>query len=211
MYGSKRVFGSDFFQFKRSDYLANRRGLPEDQRFIGKDFFDCYRFKLYNSPTTRQFDTLRRLARGNNNYCAYIAPLFYQFAEFDRFFSNGQIMENSVEIDCLQFNRGEFSELRYGDDEIHHILFNRRSTHCWFCSKPQRAFINRASYLVNREVSESITFESHLDEILILLVEFQYIGSQYFDGRINQKIRVIRETLYREANIFWFPRFERLT
>jgi hypothetical protein len=199
--------GSDFLQFKRSDYLQNRRGLPNDQRRVDKSYFDCFRFKVYNSQRTRQFETLRKLAKRPNNYCAYIAPLFHTFNEFDTHFARASIMPNSIEIECSQFNAGEFAALRYRNNSNHHILFNGRDNHCWFCSEPKIAKANHAILLKERQSREQIDFISHVDEIFNVLKDMDFPIMDLISETTQQKINIIVDTLYRKANIFWTPKF----
>jgi hypothetical protein len=203
----EKVSGSDFFQFKRSDYLKNRRGLPRSQRQLDKSFFECFRFKVYNSSGSRQFDTLRMLAEKPNNYCAYIAPLFYRYSEFDTFFQNVSIMSNSIQIECSQFNTGEFRSLN-SSTGIHHLLFNDRDRHCWFCSDPIQAVSKPAILMKERAGEVSIDFASHVDEILSVLIELNYRNLRPSrENTTEQKIKIINDILFKENNIIWIPRF----
>lgn len=157
--------GSVFFQFKRSDYLQSRRGLPSDQRRISKSFYPCYRFKVYNSSHTKQFDTLRLLATDKRNHCAYIAPLFHTSREFDEYFSQQSIFRNSVSIELSQFSEGEFRGSRFREGATHHIIFNRKNETCWFCSNPRKITAESAYQLLQRPFQERILLSEYLDDI----------------------------------------------
>lgn len=202
----QNVSGSDFFQFKRSDYLKNRRGLPWDQRQIAPAFFECYRFHIYNTQRTRQFETLRNLAKKAHNYCAYIAPLFYTFDEFDHYFQRHNVMRNAIEIECSQFSKGEFANFRYRYNQSHHLLYNRHEI-CFFCSQPLKTKAKLAISLKERGYKESINFLTHIDEIYSILKQMDYLTTDQTFDTTQQKIQVIFETLYRKTNIIWIPRF----
>ena len=204
-----RPKGSDFFQFKRSDYLSNRRGLPLNQRLIDASFFPCYRFKVYNTNRTKQFDVLRNLARRSYNHCAYIAPAFHTFDEFNTYFAYENIMANSVEIECSQFNSSTFAHIVPGTN--HNILFNLNASDCWVCSDPVKISFNRALFLKEKiyNIQYDLGWTMYLNELIMQLVDSGYeLNEAILKYTPFQKMIYIAHTLQREANIFWIPRFE---
>ncbi|GAC1385486.1 MAG: hypothetical protein NVSMB45_14350 [Ginsengibacter sp.] len=120
---------SEFLQFKRSDFLCWRgKGyLKEPEKSLPKSFFDYYRFKVYNSDDSRQFEKLRQVSLANpNDRAFYVAPYFHTKDEFKRLFAQQRILENSITIDCSQFNDPLFHPPHFdiGLDDSHKIVYN---------------------------------------------------------------------------------------
>jgi len=210
IFKKKSVKGSHFLQFKRSDYLLNKRGLRNPQNIIHKSFFPCYRFKIYNDTGSEQFDTLRKLARRPNNHCAYVAPMFHTYSEFDNYLALKQVVLNSAIIEINQFNIAQFrhSIFTLRPDEVHYLLFHIPDDDCWFCSEPikvkkEKGFALKETFSNSTETR----FEEELSLLIVFLKEVQY---PYFEIRNRffwKKAQLIAQTLYFKHNIIWVPNF----
>lgn len=206
--GNKKTKGSYFLQYKRSDHLHSRRGLRIPQKSIDKGFFPCYRFKVYNSSRTAQFDTLRSLARRKENYCAYVAPLFHTFEEFDSFFSSQTIMQNSVVIELGQFNTGSLASLNVVQGELHHLLFNRQDQHGIFCSDPiEIKKKSGASFRESLIGAQTTSFEEEVKLVASYLLSEEILSSDILQTDLSEISASIMQQLLFQRNILWIPNF----
>ncbi|WP_167618035.1 hypothetical protein [Maribellus sediminis] len=127
----KRCSHSVFFQFKRSHKLHynGRFWLKKPERDLPRSFFDYYRFKVYNSPESQQFEKLRDVSTINPfDRSYYVAPLFHTTASFKKYFYRQEILKNSVLIPCKQFRKSQFNPPKFNinDGKQHYILYNKR-------------------------------------------------------------------------------------
>lgn len=86
---------SEYYQFKRSEHLHQRRGSREIAEGVPVTYLDYYRFKIYNRTTIThlgQFEKLKDLARVfPNDLVCYCAPCFHTELEFHHHFRNQEI------------------------------------------------------------------------------------------------------------------------
>jgi hypothetical protein len=208
---------SEFFQFKRSYCLSWRgRGhLSEPEKSLPKAFFDYYRFKVYNSADSRQFEKLREVSiRNPRNRSYYIAPLFHTNEEFTRLFARQQIIENSVIINCAQFNEGRFLPPYFdiGTDSDHKIIFNEREEGYIF-SDPIRLRLSKGKEIDSASLNgsyDSLNIEQaiiQLNDLLNWCLEDFKALNDTVEPENLKTFRFIYNYFLSNYNIHWIPRF----
>lgn len=90
-------WGMLYIQYKLSEYMT--RSHAREYRYIGADY---YRFTVKTDRTLNgniqhnALCALEKMARGSNGLVFYMAPCFITDADFDQFFREGTVLDNSV-------------------------------------------------------------------------------------------------------------------
>lgn len=204
---------SVYYQFKRSKYYNKKifyslkGGITIDTSIRPK-----YAFNIYNASGSKQFNHLQRLAREPRNKVFYCAPVFHTLRDFNVFFSQKNIMTNSITIDMAQ---QEIQKLRVPLNSSPTVLFDKVDK--FICSDPIKIegnFIDVNQLLEISRQFDSINFTEGIDseisairEIALKEESISYLPERsnniYFDFIEH------REWLLRALNIFWFPILER--
>lgn len=212
---------SEYYQFKRSDYLERRRGSREIEEGVPTSYLDYYRFKIYNRTTTSnlgQFEKLSELANSfPNDLVCYCAPCFHTEFEFHEHFRKRTIISNSVIINCNQFNQPVFQKPKFdiNDGKDHTMVYKLGSTLGYLCSETQEIKIVNAKarfeLIKNQKGEKSLlnTINTLYDEFYLkdeLEAEFQ---KQYTD-KIDERFYLVGIYLLQYYNIIWQPIFREL-
>lgn len=117
----------EFHQYKRSDFLTTL-AASEFKKGLPKSFKPFYRFSLYEEIFSQQFTRLRLLAdMFPQHRVYYVAPKFSRHSEFQDHFWKEEIVDNSVFINCLQFNSARAKKYLKDNSGHHSIVFNKSS------------------------------------------------------------------------------------
>lgn len=216
---------SEYYQFKRSEHLEQRRGSREIAEGVPVRFLDYYRFKIYNRRTTThlgQFEKLRELAqRFPSDLVCYCAPCFHTETEFHYHFRNRNILSNSILIDCRQFNLPAFLPPNFdiNDGLDHYFVYKLSSPLGYLCSEPIEFNVsiakNRKEHFRKNESNKT------LKETINVLYEEFYLkdeiylkgeGPQGFDNKIitdniSKRFYIVGSYLLQYYNIAWQPIF----
>jgi hypothetical protein len=112
-----------FLQFKLSDYLERPNSKEHRDGHIGIPY---YRMHLRSKRNSEQHTLLLDLeAKGESVF--YIAPEFHQTSELNDFYLRKSIISNSA-----AFSPKDIGDIP--DDEEHYVVFERGSSHGFFCS-----------------------------------------------------------------------------
>jgi hypothetical protein len=204
---------SEFVQFKRSDFLCfkGKGYLNDDEKDLPKEFFDYYRFKVYNEDGSRQFEKLKEISTKNpNDRAYYVAPLFHTEEEFRERFSFQTLVDNSVRIDCAQFNEPQFNLPAFDPREKHKIVYNNRGQG-YMLSKTVNLKIEKGVEIKEQLKTNSV-FKSiiELNKILDTCTTDEIGMSKYYNQ--NEPINTfsfIYKFLLSNYNIHWIPQFNR--
>jgi hypothetical protein len=215
---------SEFYQFKRSDHLAQRRGSAEIRAGLPVNFLDYYRFKVYNRTTfttTGQFDKLRQLAAVfNTDLVCYAAPCFHTEWEFHENFRNRTILQNSILIECNQFNNPIFlpPNFNINDGASHYFVFKQTGNPCYLCSEPKNVkSINggqKNDYIkLKKGKEEFLATIKKLYSDFYLEDKLENSSSEIkpiekiFTENAGKQLTIVSEYLFRNYNIIWQPIF----
>lgn len=129
--GSKHRY-SEFYQFKRSKYFdsevfSDLSGKTEIDTSVNPK----HGFNIYNTKSTKQFNTLQKLAKIRKYRVYYCAPMFHTLADFNMYFNSGTIQNNSK---VFNLSQKHFQSAKIALDSNHTVLFDRNTSH--ICSDP---------------------------------------------------------------------------
>ncbi|MFD2943289.1 hypothetical protein [Flavobacterium notoginsengisoli] len=208
---------SEYYQFKRSDYLFGRRGAAEIKSGLTNTYLPYYRFHIYNKASTRggmiypgQFEMLRKLASTfPTDRVYYCAPCFHNEFDFHNYFQNRLILANSIVIDCSQFNQTKFFPPNFDiNDGDEHYMIYKLSTNGYICSQTQEISIQKAEKIL--EYSETRKDGNFLATLNTLYNEIYLndgldnIEKLASENIINQII-LVQSHLIQNYNIIWNP------
>jgi hypothetical protein len=209
---------SEYYQFKRSDYFARRRGKREIAENIPISFLDYYRFEIYNNTDTKylgQFEKLAELARSfPNDLICYCAPCFHTELEFHHYFINKTIISNSVVIPCNQFNQPTFQlpHFNINDGMDHFMVFKPGKREGYLCSEPKEIEVVNA--VLKGEIVRNQKGENTLQQTINTLYEEFYLADQTnvetqktYTDRIGERFYIVGNHLLQSYNIVWQPIF----
>lgn len=207
----ERLSGLDFFQFKRSEFMDKRRGSSEIKSKLPKSFRPYYRFHIYNGGGIPQFDRLREISalhpRLNTYYCA---PKFHTNREFHNIFWRQEIMNNSVLIDCGQFNLPPFKKPHFDidDGDLHYMVFNS-SPLGYLCSeKKEFEIIKEPIYYDTNSGSYDVT--EKINKLFNYIIELKDSNSntyRKFEETATLKLQYTSLYLMEQHNIVTIPKY----
>lgn len=185
--------------------------LPE--KHLSKTFFPYYRFKIYNSPNSRQFEKLRDITHLNQNDKAfYCAPLFHTPEEFRQHFRSQSILNNSVLIDCIQFQNSQFKKPYFDirKDEPHYIVFNRSQGYIFSEPVDIKIQVGMTDTELARPVNNEIRFDRYVNQLFNWC--FQAGTDKMEEGEYsilnsNDPYNSVFQFLLGNYNILWLPIF----
>lgn len=203
---------SEYYQFKRSDYLGRRRGDADIAGGVPKSFLDYYRFKIYNRPSSKydgQFDKLKELSQAfPSDLVCYCAPCFHSESEFHDLFSRGRIIENSIIIECNQFNQKRFNPPNFdiNDGYDHYLIYKLGLGQGYICSEPIEINITNAEF--RNETFGRRAQENNFRNTVFQLEELLDIQPpNETQNDFFSRITSVRDHLINYNNIYWQPIF----
>lgn len=114
----------EFHQYKRSDFL-NTHNAVEYTKGLPRSYKPYYRFTLYDDKPSLQFTRLRYLADMDlSNKVYYVAPKFHTSDDFQAYFWNEEIMDNSIFVNCLGFNSARIRKYLNKTQGKHRLVFS---------------------------------------------------------------------------------------
>lgn len=212
---------SEYYQFKRSEHLQQRRGGREIDAGVPASFLDYYRFKIYNRTTAThlgQFEKLVQLANlFPTDLVCYCAPCFHTEWEFHRHFRNKEIAANSVIIECRQFSNAQFQlpAFNINDKVNHYMVYKLNSSTGFLCSKPKELKVLSAeirSELSKIKIGKEAFFQTidTLYEEIYMKEEFKEEFNRQITEKPGERFFIIGNYLFQYYNIVWQPIFREL-
>ncbi len=114
-----------FLQYKTSDWLSTRRA-----KFWKKLGGPYFRFPIYRHRDSSQHNLLVALSRKVENV-HYCAPVFHESGEFNEFYFQDRILQNSVWV-----HLGNLPLLEEDDTVYHYVLYTK-SISPYFATDPE--------------------------------------------------------------------------
>lgn len=212
---------SEYYQFKRSEYMGHRRGIREISEGVPASYLNYYRFKIYNRTTAThqgQFEKLVALANlFPNDLICYCAPCFHTESEFHNHFTNRTIISNSIIINCNQFNQPLFQVPHFdiNDGQDHYMVYKLGINHGYLCSEPKEIKIENAK---NRyEIIQNQKDEKPLLSTINALYEKFYLKDELnvelkkqYTENIGERFYIVGSYLLQYYNIVWQPIFREI-
>lgn len=206
---------SEYYQFKRSEHLQQRRGSREIAEGVPHSYLDYYRFKIYNRTTATalgQFEKLIQLStRFPNDLVCYCAPCFHTENEFHFYFQNRSIIGNSIIIDCHQFDNVDFQPPNFdiNDGLDHYLVFKQGTTTGYLCSEPKEIKLMNAETIAERNLKQE--GKSLFETVTLLYNEF-YLEDELKTNiekvrteNFNEQFVIVGKYLLQFYNILWQP------
>lgn len=212
---------SEYYQFKRSEHLQQRRGAREIDEGVPASFLDYYRFKIYNRTTATHLGQFEKLIQLANHFptdlICYCAPCFHTEWEFHRHFRNRGIIPNSIIINCNQFNLPQFQRPAFdiNDGQDHYMVYKLTSNIGYLCSEPKEIKIFPAK--MKAEFSKNNKSREDFFRTIDIIYEEFYLKEEFKD-EFNKQITenkgdrffIVGNYLLQYYNIVWQPIFREL-
>jgi len=209
---------SEYYQFKRSEHIQQRRGKREIEEGVPAKYLDYYRFKIYNRTNMShlgQFEKLVQLANSfKTDLVCYCAPCFHTEWEFHEHFNNRTIITNSIKINCLQFNSPVFQPPAFdiNDGKKHYMVYKLNTNKGFLCSDPLEIEILPGE--MNYEpIQQKERSEKFLKTIDVLYEEF-YLNDQVkqqsekvFTENKAYRFNIVGRHLMQYYDTIWLPKF----
>lgn len=211
---------SEYYQFKRSEHLQQRRGSREIAEGVPSWYLDYYRFKIYNrtsATTLGQFEKLIQLStRFPSDLVCYCAPCFHTETEFHFHFQNRSIVRNSIIIDCQQFGHANFQPPNFdiNDGLDHYLVFKQGTTTGYLCSEPKEIKImnakSRAEGYKKQEGQSLLSAVSVLYNEFYLKDDLKTNIEKVITENVNEQFAIVGKYLLQFYNILWQPKFREI-
>lgn len=223
----KHYSHSEYYQFKRSDRLKQRRGK---QKSIPASYLPYYRFKIYNKETTHkktkvtkkgQFEKLVELTSlTSTDKIYYCAPCFHTQEEFIKFFYTDEVVNNSILINCRQFNDSKFKPPNFdiNDGDNHYLVFKLGESKGYACSEPTEILLeSRESLEAIRTNEISPPFDAYVEKLYYVFYLDDELNNESFlipnqketSLDLLRQVRIVRNYLFAVYDIIWNPIFNR--
>lgn len=209
---------SEYYQFKRSEYIGRRRGNAEIRAGVPVSFLKYYRFKIYNRSTVTvkgQFEKLIELANSfKGDLICYCAPCFHTEWDYHHHFSKKSIIQNSIIIDCDQFNSLSFQPPYFdiNDGFGHYMAYKLDSPNGYLCSETKE--IKTSKGLDRLEKIERNKGREGLIATVNKLYSDFYLKDHIYQqeerpksDELNAKISLISLYLFNYYSVVWQPIF----
>jgi len=194
---------SEFYQFKRS-HLFNKKIFGNNGNQINTSINPHYGFKIYNKSTTKQFDTLKRIARKKYHKVYYCAPKFHTIKEFRINYRNNLIINRSRLIDLSQ---PKIQALNINVNTNHHLIFD--DVNNFICSDIIEVEGLNGAEQRNLEFKindgSNSNFKETIDLIKKEINDFDnIIGETIYD---YSNVLSLRDAFTAQTGIIWLPYF----
>lgn len=209
------VSNNMFFQFKMTELLKTRNAIEFSRGEIEEMQPPYFRMRIKNSPTSHQFNLLKKAATKEGYTVKYIAPLFnYKVTDsdddaFNAFFSSTpeESLDYICSIDVKQFI--DPRDVSLSPDNTHKICYSRESVlkknTAYLFSRSKEIEVTKGIKEYN---NQSLVFQYNpninetIDQTIQNVIDIFGIRDRVTN---NTSVENVQMTLITEHNIFWLP------